>query len=175
MWYRKFYQQIAQNEFTSAIGFCEYVRAFDYFSFSDETWFSLDGYINSQNCRVWPCDNPRTNADKFLIGPIFFESGMNSYTYCDIINQVISLLEPDERNIMFRQDGGKPHTPMLTIEFLRSFFGDWLLSNGSLISQKPSTDLIQIDFIITMLRNVFRNFLRWTLTCKHTSGAHFQH
>lgn len=98
----KFYPQIAQNKFTSVIGFCKYERAFDYFFFINETWFSLDGYINSQNYRVWPRDNPSINADKSLHAPkievwyavspqrvielIVFELVINSDVYCDIIS-----------------------------------------------------------------------------------------
>ena len=56
--------------------------------FSDEAWFQLDGYVNSQNYRFWSSSNPHEYIEaplhsaktgfwcamsrKKIIGPIFF-------------------------------------------------------------------------------------------------------
>jgi len=58
--------------------------------FSDEARFQLDGYVNTQNCRIWGTENPRVIHEKPLhaqratvwcgfwagrvIGPYFFEN-----------------------------------------------------------------------------------------------------
>ena len=34
--------------------------------FSDEAHFQLDGYVNSQNCRIWGTENPRVIHEKPL-------------------------------------------------------------------------------------------------------------
>jgi len=34
------------------------IRRLDYVFFSDEAWFSLNGYVNSQNYRWWSSENP---------------------------------------------------------------------------------------------------------------------
>lgn len=91
------------------------IADFNYFFFSYEAWFQLDGYINSQNYRVWSTNKPHAYVDKSLhppkigvwcaisrrriVGPIFFETTIDSDTYCDIIQQFIALLKPDERDI----------------------------------------------------------------------------
>jgi hypothetical protein len=57
--------------------------------FSDESWFHLSGYVNSQNMRMWSGENPHYYIEvplhsqkigvwaaisrRRLIGPIFFE------------------------------------------------------------------------------------------------------
>ncbi|XKL65621.1 hypothetical protein PGB90_009041 [Kerria lacca] len=64
------------------------VREFDNFFFSDEAWVQLDGYINSQNYRMWSTKNPHLYRETGLhpqkidiwcaisrnriVGPIFF-------------------------------------------------------------------------------------------------------
>jgi hypothetical protein len=34
--------------------------------FSDEAHFQLDGYVNTQNCRIWGAENPRVIQEKPL-------------------------------------------------------------------------------------------------------------
>ncbi len=45
------------------------IGKFDNFFFSDEAWFTLDSYINSQLYRVWSTDNPHSYVDKALHPP----------------------------------------------------------------------------------------------------------
>jgi hypothetical protein len=57
-------------------------------SFSNEAWFHLSGYVNSQNSRFWSSENPKLFHEvslhsqkigcwcaivrKWIVGPIFF-------------------------------------------------------------------------------------------------------
>ena len=47
------------------VAFCEWSsnnmgdEILDISFFSDEAWIHLDGYVNSQNCRIWGSENPR--------------------------------------------------------------------------------------------------------------------
>ena len=65
--------------------------------FTDEVWFHLSGYVNTQNSRTWATENPHETFEKPLhdqkigvwcavsrsriIGPIFFDSTVNSNRY----------------------------------------------------------------------------------------------
>ncbi len=93
--------------------------------FSDEAWVHLDGYINSQNYRLWCCENLHAFAKSGLhslkiriwcgisrrkiIGSIFFEQSINAERYQSIIHDFIANLEADERYCWLRQDGATVH------------------------------------------------------------------
>ncbi|PNF22643.1 hypothetical protein B7P43_G07109, partial [Cryptotermes secundus] len=111
----------------------------------DEAWFHLSGYVNSQNNRIWSSDNPHVLHEKPLhcqkigvwcavsrriVGPIFFETAVNSPVYQDIITQFIALLEVDERECCSQQDGATCHTSNETMQFLRELFDDRLILKG---------------------------------------------
>ncbi len=66
--------------------------------------------------------------------------------YHNIITQFVPLLEPDERDCIFQQDGATTHTARLTTEFLREFFGEWLL-NAPFWSPS-SADLSVADYFL---------------------------
>ncbi len=115
------------------------IGVLDNFFYSDEAWFHLDSSINAQNYRIWSQENPHEYRESGLhpqkiglwcamshlriIGPIFFETTVNGEVYQDIITQFIALLEEDERDCVFQQDGACTHTVCETIEFLHEFFG----------------------------------------------------
>ncbi len=214
---------IVRNESHSVSGcLMNSMVTLDNFFFSDEALFTLDGYIiNSQLYTVWSTDNPHAYVDKAIhppqigvwclmlwkriVGPIFFTTAVYSKVYCDIIQQCVALLEPDERCCQFQQDGARPHTSNETMDCLQEFFGDWLIFKGLWPPRSP--DMTPLDFFwwgtlknkvyettpanleqlkvkITseiskisqqMLKKVFRNLLRRTLTCKSNAGGHFQH
>ncbi len=124
-----------------------------YFFNSDEAWFHLDGYINSQNYRIWSSENPymfcETGLHPLKIGTwctvsrcrivsqIFFES---------IIKQFIALLEWAR---LFQQDSTKPHTSRDTMAFLRDF---WQLLDqfSSLVASESrliTTTLFFVDYL----------------------------
>ncbi len=66
--------------------------------------------------------------------------------YRNIITQFIALLEPDERDCIFQQDGATPHTAHPTIEFFGEFFGEWLVSASLWSPRNP--DFSVPDFFL---------------------------
>jgi hypothetical protein len=62
--------------------------------FTDEAWFHLSGYGNSQNYRTWRTENPQNYTEtalnpqkigvwcaisgRHIIGPLFFETTVNA-------------------------------------------------------------------------------------------------
>jgi hypothetical protein len=81
--------------------------------FSDEAWFHLSGYVNSQNSRFWSSENPHwfhevplhsqkigcwcAISRKQIVGPIFFSETVTAEKYQEIIMKFISLLNEEER------------------------------------------------------------------------------
>ena len=68
---------------------------------SDEAWFHLSGYVNSQDTRYWSSENPHVIQEKpwhdlkigawcavsgtKIISPIFFELTVNTDVYLHIL------------------------------------------------------------------------------------------
>ncbi len=112
--------------------------------FTNEVWFHPDRFINTQNYRIWSSEKPQEYRKTGLhpkklgvrcavshwriVGPIFFERTVTAEVYHGIVIKFISLLEPDERDCIFQQDGVTAHTAQETIAFLKDFFGDHLIS-----------------------------------------------
>jgi hypothetical protein len=94
--------------------------------FTDEAWFHLSGYVNSQNYRTWRAENPQNYTEnplhpqkigvwyaisrRRIIGPLFFETSINAVAYQELFQQFILLLKVDERNCWFQQDSVTAHT-----------------------------------------------------------------
>jgi hypothetical protein len=94
----------------------------DHTFYSDEAWFHLDGYINSQNYRTWSSENPHVTVATSLhpvkvgvwvamsrqriIGPCFFDFTINSERYINhILEPFINQLDDQElQNEYFQQD-----------------------------------------------------------------------
>lgn len=159
------FQDCPKREFFSQwlINFAKDNQAvFDNVFFSDEAWFYLDGFINSQTYRVWSTENPHAYREKGLhpkkvgvwcaisrkriVGPIFFEGIINSEVYARIIQDFVALLEPDERYCWFQQDGARCHTSNETMAYLKTFFDDRLISKGLWPPRSP--DLTPLDFYL---------------------------
>jgi hypothetical protein len=59
-------QKRKQQDYDKRITYCRWLQTFidenpvilDYTWFSDEAWFHLSGYVNSQNTRLWGSENP---------------------------------------------------------------------------------------------------------------------
>jgi hypothetical protein len=82
--------------------------------FTDEAWFHLSGYVNSQSYRTWRTENPNKYTKTALhpqkigvwyaisrrriIGPLFFETSINAEAYQELIQQFIAMLQVDECN-----------------------------------------------------------------------------
>jgi hypothetical protein len=113
------------------------------FFFTDEAWFHLSGYVNSQNCRTWRTEIPYNFTEtplhpqkigvwcaisrRRIIGPLFFETGINAEDYKELIQQFIALLKVDERKCWFQQDSAAAYTAMV---ILQEFFGENVISKG---------------------------------------------
>jgi hypothetical protein len=59
-------QELKQQEYDKRMTYCRWFQTFiddnpgilDYTWFSDEAWFHLSGYVNSQNTHLWSSRNP---------------------------------------------------------------------------------------------------------------------
>jgi hypothetical protein len=114
--------------------------------FTDEAYFHLWGYINSQNSRVWCAQNPHAfhesplHDEKFGVwvgmsrrsidGPIFFSDTPNSQRYCDnIVYPFIAQLKGDEIDkAYFQQDGATAHTAHMFMALLDDVFANRIIS-----------------------------------------------
>jgi len=97
--------------------------------FTDEAHFSLGGYVNRQNFRIWGSENPHMTIPKPLhpakvsvwagicakdiIGPIFPED--NETITGDVYNRILNEAFPKlkalklDRSYYWQQDGPPPH------------------------------------------------------------------
>jgi hypothetical protein len=96
--------------------------------FSDEAWFHLSGYVNSQNFRIRSTQNPHQFVEtplhvskigvwiavsrRRLIGPIFFNETINEQRYREqILEPFINELDAEEvQTGYFQHDGATAHT-----------------------------------------------------------------
>ena len=86
-------EQLITSDFSKRVNYCQwFLRAIndnpsmlDILFFSDEAWFQLDGYVNSQNCRFGSSDNPHqfieTPLHSAKIGVWCAMSKKNNWTY----------------------------------------------------------------------------------------------
>ena len=119
----------------------------DHTFYSDEAWFHLSGYVNSQNSRSWSVLNPFelhesplhplkvgvwiAMSRRKIIGPFFFEETVNSNRYIAILSKFIGELSDDEKSrAVFQQDGATAHTSNVTLTWLRCNFGDRLITKN---------------------------------------------
>lgn len=172
-------QQIKPADFELRRKFCKWAieimheneTFFQKVIFSDEAYFELGGFVNTQNCRIWANENPREILPKQfhppkvnvwcgfwaggVIGPYFFqnEAGnsvtVNGARYRDMIRNFLfhKLEGMDTQNMWFQQDGATSHTTKETIALLRERFGDRLISrNANITWPSRSCDLTPLDF-----------------------------
>ncbi len=144
--------------------------------FTDESHFYLDGHCNKQNMRYWGTQKPENYIEKSahpkyvtvwcaisaqgLIGPYFFE---NSNEERIIVNQsnyqnmIENYFVPKLRDLVgdkfddqiFMQDGASPHTAKQTMELLKKYFGEKIISIRCEDIWPPySPDLNPCDFFL---------------------------
>jgi hypothetical protein len=96
--------------------------------FSDEAWFHLSGYINSQNSHVWLAVNPHaihgtplndqkvgvwcTISWSWVIGPTYFDNAIDSdhYHHMTLYPSIDQLNEDEITHAHFQQDSATVHT-----------------------------------------------------------------
>ncbi|KAJ3659556.1 hypothetical protein Zmor_011240 [Zophobas morio] len=135
--------------------------------FSDEAWFHLSGYVNSQNFRIWSAENPHVFVEtplhllkigvwlavsrRRIYGPIFFHDTMTGERYSQqILEPFIQQLDDEELQLgYFQQDGATAHTARATLEYLQQHYDDRVISLGVQHAFPPrSPDLTPLDFSI---------------------------
>jgi hypothetical protein len=114
--------------------------------FTDEAYFHMSGYINSQNSHVWCVHNPHAFHESLLyddkigvwvgmsrrciVRPIFFSETLNSQRYCDnnVYPFIVQLKEDEIDKAYFQQDGATPHTMHMSMALLDDMFADRIIS-----------------------------------------------
>jgi hypothetical protein len=132
--------------------------------FTDEAYFHLLGYINSQNSRVRCAHNPHVFHEsplhdekigvwvgiscRRIVRPIFFSETLNSQRYCDnIVYPFIAQLKDNEIDkAYFQQDGATAHTAHMSMALLDDMFVDRIISKT--IWPPRSPDISPPDFFL---------------------------
>lgn len=138
--------------------------------FSDESTFSSNGTVSSQNCRWWADENPhfvieardqysfKTNVwcgifNNQIIGP-FFRENLNSERYLhflqnDFFNVIEDIPLDLRRNMYFQQDGAPAHSTVEVRNFLDHLFPHRWIGRFSENPWPPrSPDLTPCDFFL---------------------------
>jgi hypothetical protein len=132
-------QELKQQDYYKRMTYCRWFQTFieenqgilDYTWFSDEAWFHLSGYVNSQNTRLWGSENPHAlfqeplHSQKLgvfcavsqqrIIGPMFFDTTLTSQVYIELFREFVNQLDDQELTLgYYQQDGAtrwghKPH------------------------------------------------------------------
>ena len=141
--------------------------------FSDEAHFSLGGYVNKQNCRIWGSENPEIIVEKPLhppkvtvwcalwsggvIGPYFFEDDagrtvtVNAERYGRMISEFFwpAIEDFDLERMWFQQDGATCHTTRPIMALLREKFPGRIISRfGDINWPARSCDMTPLDFFL---------------------------
>jgi hypothetical protein len=114
--------------------------------------------------RMWSADNPHFFREtplhplkigvwvgmsrRRLIGPIFFEDSVTAKRYRNnILDVFINQLHDDKlTHGYFQQDGATAHTTRETLDYLRQFFDDTLISRDLWPTRSP--DLTPLDYYL---------------------------
>ena len=178
-------QQLYPRDYQQRILYCQWFNEhlnnndlLDLTFFTDEAWFYLSGYVNSQNYRTWATENPYNFDEKDLhplkigiwiaisrrriIGTIFFNETINAERYqTAILTEFINQLHDDEISKgYFQQDGATAYTARTTIDYLQQCYGNRIISQGLWPSRSP--DLTPPDdFLFGQVNNnVYKNHLK---------------
>jgi hypothetical protein len=179
-------QELKSTDTAKRLQYCRWFRSFvqqdginvlDTVYFSDEACFHLDGYMNSQKCRIWSSKYPYALHEKPIqpqknglwcdlscrrsAGPIFFQTAVKSEVHQDMITQLISVLEEDERHCWLQQYGATCHTFRETMNFLKYYSDNRLIPKAMWSPRSPdlsSTDLSLWDQYKRRTHTHLRNF-----------------
>ncbi len=84
-----------------------------------------------------------------MVGPFSFffsRTSINSERYCEIIQQFIATVEPSERYLWFQQDNATAHTSQATMNLLKEFFNEQLISRDLWPPRSP--DMSPLDYFL---------------------------
>jgi hypothetical protein len=141
--YRKqVFHELIPGDYAKRVNYCRWFKniirdaicVLDQVFFTDEAWFQLSGYVNSQNYRTRGTENPHNFTEtplhpqtlgvwcaiprRRIIGPLFFETSINAEAYQELKQQFIVLMKVDEHNCWFQQDSATAHTAASTMVIL---------------------------------------------------------
>jgi hypothetical protein len=163
--------QLKERGHQSRVDYCTWCQNFlveegeeilDVTFFTDEAWFHLSEYVNSQNIRLWSSENPHEFKEMALhdqqvgvwcaisrmliIGPIFFNHTIKAESYrTDILEPFLGhLTEREIEEACLEQDGANAHTASSSLQFLEDIFGNRIISRG--IWPALSPDLTPPDY-----------------------------
>ena len=134
---------------------------------SDEKWFVLTQSSNRKNSCTWAPYNPNNleqckkqggakvmawvgMVDGQILPIHWFEGSVNGEKYLDMLKNVVwpaVRSKATRRGYWMQQDGATPHIRKSVMDFLKSKFGDNLISRNSTHIWPPySPDLSPLDF-----------------------------
>jgi len=133
---------------------------------SDEAYFSIEGTINTHNCRIWTDVKPTACISKSLhspklcvwmgfsaefgLQPFFFDSTVTADNYLQMLQEHVRPQLQRKRKLatcIFMQDGAPPHFATRVRNYLVHTFGDRVISRGCDRFWPPrSPDLNPLDF-----------------------------
>ena len=171
-------QELKDTDHAKRLHYCRWFLEahldLDYTFYSDEAWFHLSGYVNSQNSRTWSALNPFELHEsplhslkvgvwiaisrRRIIGPFFFGETVTSQRYINILSKFIGELSDNEKSrAVFQQDSATAHTSNETLTWLRHNFGDRLITKDLWPPRSP--DLTPPDFYFwgAAKANVYKN------------------
>jgi hypothetical protein len=131
--------------------------------FTDEVWFHLSGYVNTQNTLLCLSENPHAVHGKPLhdhklgvwiaisrqciVGFLLFEETLNSRYSCSVLYDFIGLFGEDEITYTwFQQDGATVHTANNSMKFLNEIFREHVISRNLWPPHLP--DITPPDFYL---------------------------
>jgi hypothetical protein len=108
--------------------------------FSDEAWFHLQGYINTQNNRYWSSQNPHLTHEvplhpvkvgvwyaesSRIVGPMFLNEKVNCERYVQVIlgQFFLELREGERLYGWLQQDSATAHTARMYMQALSESSG----------------------------------------------------
>lgn len=136
---------------------------------SDESYFYLNGTVNTHNCVYWSRRNPHYNKEiplhspsvlvwsaissRFIIGPYFFTGKVNQINYLSMLQDffIPQLVSKgiDPQQVWFQQDGAPGHRARSVINFLKDTFPAKLIAKGSNFDWPArSPDLTACDYFL---------------------------
>lgn len=177
-------QKLYPHDYQQRVRYCQWFNenlnnndVLDLTFFTDEAWFHLSGYVNSQNYRTWSTENPHEFVEtelhplkvgiwiamsrRRIIGPIFFNETINGERYRTIILQQFfeQLLDDEIQYGYFQQDGATAHTARPSLRYIQEFYDDRIISQGLWPPRSP--DLTAPDFYLfgRLKTSIFKNRL----------------